>query len=159
MRRAQPLILAMNAMRREQEEIERRSGVNPGRERGVISRFRNWESVPGRGNNNIFMGRSRSFPAPPQIDAIRTQPHTQPCSLTLGYRSQSQPEASKPSSSSKYLVHYPVLPQSYSTLPLFKSLPLSSTTPPFPQNDIESTFSGSSDSDESGSLKVVHASP
>ena len=93
MRRARPLILAMNAMRREQEEMERRPGVNPGRERGVISRFRNWERVPGRGNNNMFMGRSRSFPAPPQTDAIRTQPQTQPRCLTLGYRSQSQPVA------------------------------------------------------------------
>ena len=95
MRRARPLILAMNAMRREQEEMERRPGVNPGRGRGVILRFRNWERVPGRANN-MFMGRSRSFPVPPQTDAIRTQPHTQPHCLTLGYRSQSQSVAPNP---------------------------------------------------------------
>ena len=85
MRRARPLILAMNALRRQEEEMERRPGINPDRGRGVISRFRNWERVPGRENNSIFMGRSRSFPVPPQMDTIRKQPHTQPHCLTSGF--------------------------------------------------------------------------
>ena len=67
MRRARPLILAMNALRRQEEEMERRPGINPGRGRGVNVRFRNWERVPGRENASMFMGRSRPFLAPPQV--------------------------------------------------------------------------------------------
>ena len=36
MRRARPLMLAMNALRRQEEEMERRPGINPGRGRGSI---------------------------------------------------------------------------------------------------------------------------
>ena len=60
MGRARPLLLAMNSLRRREEEIERRPGVIPGRGRGVDARFRNeGERVPRRGNICIFMGRSR----------------------------------------------------------------------------------------------------
>ena len=34
MRRARPLMLAMNALRRQKEEMERRPGINPGGGRG-----------------------------------------------------------------------------------------------------------------------------
>ena len=95
MRRARALIFAMNALRRQEEEMERRPGINPGRGRGVDARLRNWERVLGRENASVFMGRSRSFPAPPQAN-IRKQPHTQPCCLTLGFRSQGQPMAPTP---------------------------------------------------------------
>ena len=96
MGRLRSLCLALNAARRRrEEEEERRPGVNPFMGRGIIPRFRQWEGVPGRGSNNMFRGRSRSFPALPQ-NAIRTQPHAQPCYLTLGYRSQSQPVAPNP---------------------------------------------------------------
>ena len=43
----------------------------------------------------MFMGRSRQFLAPPQVN-IRKQPHTQPHCLTLGFRSQGQPVAPIP---------------------------------------------------------------
>ena len=96
MGRARPLLLAMNALRRREEEMERRPGVIPGRGRGVNARFRSeGERVPGRENICVFMGRSRQFLAPPQID-IRNQPHTQPHCLALGSRSQSQTVAPPP---------------------------------------------------------------
>ena len=41
MRRARPLILAMNALRGLEEEMERRPGINPNRVRGINPRFRN----------------------------------------------------------------------------------------------------------------------
>ena len=55
MGRARPLILAMNALRRREEEMERRPGVIPDRGRGVNSRFRSeGERVPGRENVKCF---------------------------------------------------------------------------------------------------------
>ena len=51
------------------------------------------ERVMGRGNDFVFLGRS--FPAPANIP-IRRQPHTQPCCLALGSRSQSQSTAPTP---------------------------------------------------------------
>ena len=59
MRRAKPLVLVMNAIRRQDEEMERRPEINLDRERGVNARFRNWERVLGRENVSVFMGRSR----------------------------------------------------------------------------------------------------
>ena len=51
----------------------------------VVPRLNHWEGVPGRNSNcNMMRGRSRSFPAPPQ-NAIRQQPHSQPCCLTAGF--------------------------------------------------------------------------
>ena len=41
MRRARPLVLAMNALRRQEEELERRLGIIPDRIRGISPRFRN----------------------------------------------------------------------------------------------------------------------
>ena len=69
MGRSRSLFLALNAARRRrEEEEERRLGVNPNMGRGVIPRFRHWERVLGReNNNNMFMGRSRSFPLPLQL--------------------------------------------------------------------------------------------
>ena len=107
MGRARPLILVMNALRRREEEMERRLGIIPDRRRGVDSRFRSeGERVLGRENVSVFMGKSRQFPAPPQIN-IRKQPHTQPCCLALGFGSQGQPVAPAPCFS-KY--HSPVPP-------------------------------------------------
>ena len=60
MGRARSLILAMNALRRREEEMERRPGVILDRGRGVNPRFRReGERVLGRENVSIFMGRSR----------------------------------------------------------------------------------------------------
>ena len=60
MGRVRPLILAMNTLRRREEEMEKKPGVIPDRGRGVDARFRNeGERVPGRGNICVFMGRSR----------------------------------------------------------------------------------------------------
>ena len=81
------------------------------------------ERLLGRGNDFVFLGRSRSFPAPANIP-IRKQPCTQPHCLALGSRSQSQSTA--PTS------HFP----QNNTLPshtnLFSSLPQN----PCPCNDI-----------------------
>ena len=56
MGRARPLILAMNALRRRAEEVERRPGIIPDRGRGVNARFRSeGEGVPGR-ENVCFVG-------------------------------------------------------------------------------------------------------
>ena len=112
----------MNALRRQEEEEERRPGINLGRGRGVISRFRNWERVPGRENNSMFMGRSRSFPVPPQTDTIRKQPHTWPHCLTSGF------EYVAPNSHFPQRNQPPVPPYFYLALSLPKLLSLSSIT-------------------------------
>ena len=65
MRRVQPLLLAMNALRRREEMMERGPGVMPNREQGA--QRNDGERVLGRGSNFGFLGRSWSFPA--QIDA------------------------------------------------------------------------------------------
>ena len=65
MRKARPLILVINALRRQEDDMEGRPGINLGRGRGVNVRFRNWERVLGRENASMFMGRSRPFLAPP----------------------------------------------------------------------------------------------
>ena len=94
--RARPLILAMNALRRREEEIERRLGIIPDRVRGIGPRFRSeGERVPGRYNVSVFMGRSSQFPATPHIN-IRKQPNTQPHCLALRFGSQGQPVAPPP---------------------------------------------------------------
>ena len=51
----------------------------------MVPRFNHWEGV--LGNNNyryVARGRSRSFPAPSQLD-IRRQPHSQLHCLTAGF--------------------------------------------------------------------------
>ena len=149
MRRARPLILVMNALRRQEEEMERRPGINPGKGRGVNTRFRNWERVPRRENANMFMGRSRPFLAPPQVNAIRKQSHTQPCCLTLGYRSQNQPVAPTSHVSPNAIppsCPNPTPPCPHQNCCLCHQLP---PPPPSPQNDTKSTSSESEDSDES----------
>ena len=78
MGRVRPLILAMNALRRREEEMERRPGIIPDRGRGVNARFKSeGERVPGRENVCVFMGRSRQFPVPPQVE-IRKHPIPSP---------------------------------------------------------------------------------
>ena len=146
MRRTKPLILAMTALRRQEEEMERRPGINPGRGRGVNARFRNWERVLGRENASMFLGKSRPFQAPPQVN-IRKQPHTQPCCLTLGFRSQDQPVALTPHvpNAIPQCCPNPFLPCPCQNHLLCHQLP----PPPPPQNDKKSTSSESSDSDES----------
>ena len=58
---------------------ERRPGINPLIGRGirpVVPRFNHWERVPGNNNYGyVAQGRSRSFPAPPQLD-IKNSPIT-----------------------------------------------------------------------------------
>ena len=62
MRRARPLLLAMNALRRREEEMERRPGVIPGRGRGVDARFRSeGERVPGSENVFLWVGADNSW--------------------------------------------------------------------------------------------------
>ena len=96
MHRVRPLLLAMNGLRRIEEERERGPGVIPGRGRGVDIRTRNdGEQVPGRESNSVFMGKSRQFPAPIDTE-IRKQPYTQLHCLVLASRSQSQPVAPTP---------------------------------------------------------------
>ena len=148
MGRLRSLFLALNAARsRREEEEERRPGVNPNMGKGVISRFKHWERVPGReNNNNMFMGRSRSFPVPPPVE-IRRQPHTQPCCLTSGFG---------------YMAPNSHFPQRINPLPCPTSTPpcpcqnhCPCHQPPSPQNDTESTSSESSDSGDGGSSLVA----
>ena len=55
MGRARPLILAMNALRRREEEMDRRLGVIPGRGRGVGPIFRSeWKGFWG-GKMLVFL--------------------------------------------------------------------------------------------------------
>ena len=73
---------------KEEEMEESRPGINPLIGSGIrplVPRFNHWEGF--LGNNNyryVAQGRSRSFPAPPQLDK-RRQPHNQPCCLTAGF--------------------------------------------------------------------------
>ena len=68
MGRARPLCLAMNALRRREEEmngIERRPGVIPFLGRGIVPAEQQ-ERVPGRNCTiNMVRGRSRSYLSPP----------------------------------------------------------------------------------------------
>ena len=128
--------------------MERRPGINPGRGRGVHARFRNWERVLGRENVSMFMGRSRPFLPPSQVN-IRKQPHTQPHCLTLGFRSQGQPVAPTPHVFPNVIPQShpnPILPCPCQNCCSCHQLP---PPPPSPQNDKKSTSSESSDSDES----------
>ena len=56
MGRAQPLLLAMAAQRRREENIQRGPGVIPNGEQGAHIRMsrNDGERVPGRGNNFVF---------------------------------------------------------------------------------------------------------
>ena len=81
MGRARPLLpaIAVQRQREEDRENQREPGIIPNGEWGAdIRMLRNdGEGVLGRGNNFVFLGRSRSFPALANIP-IRKQPHTQP---------------------------------------------------------------------------------
>ena len=89
MGRVRPLFIAVNALRRRREEgqEERRPGVIPFLGRGIVladPRSNQQERVPGRNSTiNTVRGRSRSYPAPPP-NIFGSQPHSQPCCLTLG---------------------------------------------------------------------------
>ena len=151
MGRSRPLFLALNAARREEEE-ERRPGVNPNMGRGVIPRFRHWKRVPGReNNNNMFMGRSRSFPAPPPVEVIR-QPHTQPHCLTSGFGYMT------PNSCFPQRINPLSHPTSTPPCPCQNHCPCHQQPPPSPQNDTESTSSESYDSGDGGSSLVAKCS-
>ena len=151
MGRARPLLLAMNASRRREEEgRERGPGVIPGGGRRVYVSIRNeGERVPGRENHCVFMARSRWFPAPIHTE-IRKQPHTQPCCLALGSRSQSQPVAPTP----HFLSSTPLScsnPSSSPPCPCHNLCPCHRLppTPPPPHMGEQKTSSESEDSDES----------
>ena len=98
MGRARPLLLAITAQRRREEEMQRGPGVIPNGGQGAHSRMsgNDGERVPGSQNNLVFLGRSRSFPAQADVPNIRRQPHTQPHCLALGSRFQSQSRAPPP---------------------------------------------------------------
>ena len=87
----------------------------------VEPRLNQQERVPGKnGNVNTARGRSRSYPAPPQ-NIFRSQPHSQPCCLTVEFRYVA-PTACLPSR-----INPPILPCFQLTLSLPESLLL-----PFP---------------------------
>ena len=82
MGRARPLLLTMNAQkwREEEREDQRGPGEIPGGKRGADVRIRirnDGERVSGRGNNFAFLGRSRCFLAPVNVQ-IRKQPLPNP---------------------------------------------------------------------------------
>ena len=121
---------------------ERKPGINPLIGRGirpVVPRFNHWERVPGNNNYGYAArGRSRSFPAPPQLD-IRRQPHNQPCCLIAGFgyvapNAQFLPRLNSPSP------HVPNPPCHLPPPPL----------PPHDQTDSEETESTSSGFDSEG---------
>ena len=90
MGRARPLFYALNMLRRRREEgvMERRPGVIPFFGRGIVpgeDRQHQQERVLGGNNFNYnARGRSRSFPKPPP-NIFRSQPHSQPHCLTVGF--------------------------------------------------------------------------
>ena len=157
MGRLRSLCLVLNAARRSREagEEEMRPGVKPflgRRSIPVVPRFNHWEGVPGRNNNcNIMRGRSRSFPVSPQ-NAIRQQPHSQPCCLTAGF-GYVAPNAHFPSG-----INPPSHPTFNLPCPCQNCCPCHLPPPP-PQNDTESTSSESSDSEDGDSLEANCGSP
>ena len=137
MGRARPLCLAMNALRRRREggEEERRPRVIPFLGRGIApveQRENQQERVPGRnGNINMARGRSRSYPAPPP-NIFRSQPHSQPCCLTVGFgyvahNAQFPPRLNSP---------FPHVPNSPHQLPPLHPFPKSKIMPKVPPQSL-----------------------
>ena len=158
--RSRLLFLAINAPRRRREEgeEERRLGVIPILGRGIdlVEPRLNQERVTGRnGNINMARGRSRSYPAPPP-NIFRSQPHTQPHCLTVGF-GYVAPNAHLPSRINTLSCH-----TSNSPCPCQNHCPFHFPPPPtLPQNqsDTKSTSSESSDSEDGDSLKANCGTP